>query len=340
MNQNYPFISALIVTYNESKYIERVLKSLIYQDYPFNLFEIIIVDGCSTDETVFIAKSLINKVFLNGGRIPKVTFLNNPKKILAAGWNIGIKNALGEYVIRIDAHAEAAANLLRLSVETILDVNTVCVGGKIITKATSERGKIITDILSSSFGVGNSSFRVSTKAGYADTAVYGLYRRDIFEIVGYFDESLIRNQDIELHSRIRKHGGKFYFNPDIITTYYSRDSIKKLLNQAFQNGYWNIIIYRVKKSKLSFRYFVPLFFFLFLLFSTFGGLLLYPIRVFEYGIIVLYFTLALIASLIKTNKISQVLVMPFLFFIFHMAYGIGSLYGFVSNITGANENTN
>ncbi len=332
MNREYPFISALLVTYNESRYIERSLKSLIFQNYPHDLFEIIIIDGGSTDDTLSLAKALIQILSEKNVKIPKIAFFNNPKKILAAGWNIGIKNAIGDYVIRLDAHAEAPPNFLRLSVETILNTKTVCVGGKLITKTIDEKGKMITYVLSSPFGVGNSLFRVSAKAGYADTAVYGLYTKDIFEKVGYFDESLLRNQDIELHSRIREYGGKFYFNPDIATFYYSRDTIKKMLSQAYLNGLWNMIILKKKMTKLSIRYFVPLLFFLFLVLSTFGGFFFNQIWLLEILVIVVYFTLALVASLNKTKKITQVVLLPLLFFIFHMTYGVGSLYGFILNI--------
>lgn len=330
--QSYPFVSALLVTYNEANYIEKALRSLIFQDYPKNLYEIIIVDGCSCDETIHLAKALIDKLSNAGEKIPKITFLTNPKKNLSAGWNIGIKKACGDYVTRIDAHAEAPSNFLCLSVKTILDVKTVCVGGRLITKAITERGKIIANVLSSPFGVGNSSFRVSTNAGYSDTAVYGLYRKEIFEIIGYFDESLLRNQDIELHSRIREHGGKFFFNPDIFTTYYSRDSIRKMLNQAYQNGLWNLIILKKKRNKLSVRYFVPLFFIIFIGLSTLGGLVLKSLWFFEAIVLILYFSLALIASIKKTHNISQVLRMPFLFLFFHLAYGAGSFRGLLSKI--------
>ena len=332
MIQTYPFVSALLVTYNEANYIEKSLRSLIFQEYPKDLYEIIIVDGGSCDETIPLAKTLINNLINDGEKLPKITFLTNPKKILSAGWNIGIRKACGEYVTRIDAHAEVSANFLSLSVETILGVKTVCVGGRLVTKAISERGKIVTNILSSPFGVGNSSFRVSAVAGYSDTAVYGLYRKEIFELVGYFDETLLRNQDIELHSRIREYGGKFYFNPAVVVTYYSRDSIRKMLHQAYQNGLWNLIILKKKRAKLSVRYFVPMFFVAFLGLSSFGGLLYNPLWFLEAIMLILYFFLALIASIKKTHNILHVLQMPFLFLFFHIAYGLGSFRGLLFKI--------
>lgn len=323
-----PFLSALLVTYNESQYIKKSLESLLDQNYPCNSYEIIIIDGGSTDDTVAQAKELIAEQ-LDGEDKVKVMFIENPKKILAAGWNLGIRNAKGEYVVRIDAHAIVQPNFLQLSVKTMMSVNAVCVGGKLITEANSETGEVIRDILSSPFGVGYSPFRTSNKAGYADTAVYGLYKRKIFEEVGYFDETLVRNQDIEMHSRIKRAGGKFYFNPAIVSTYYSRDTVNKMLKQAYGNGFWNLIIMKKNKAKLSIRHMIPFCFVLFLIITTLLGIAWWPIWVFEVAVLTLYFALAVVESVRKTKKIGRIIKMPFLFFALHIAYGSGSIAGLV-----------
>lgn len=326
-NTTLPFISSLLVTYNESKYIERALESLLVQDYPKDSYEIIIIDGGSTDDTISLAKRLTQNYIDNGESVPQVSYLENPNKILAAGWNIGIKAAKGEYVVRIDAHATANTSFIRLAVETMMDVDAACVGGKLITKASNETGEIIKDVLSSPFGVGNSSFRTSNETGYADTAVYGLYDKRIFDKVGYFDENLVRNQDIELHSRIKRADGKFYFEPKIESTYYSRDSVKKMIKQAFGNGLWNIVILKKNNAKLSLRHVVPFFFVLFLIVATLAGLYWRPAWHLECAMLILYLILALLASLERTQVFSRVIKMPGLFFLLHISYGFGSLVG-------------
>ncbi len=178
-----PFISALLVTKNEQEYVELALKSLIDQTYPKNKYEIIIVDGNSTDDTLKIVTQIKRQYQTE---VFSITVLNNPKQILASGWNIGIKASRGDYVVRIDAHARADADFLMMSMKTMLKTNASCVGGKLITKTLSGNNDTISKILSSPFGVGNSSFRVSDTAGYADTAVYGLYKKKVFEEVVHF----------------------------------------------------------------------------------------------------------------------------------------------------------
>lgn len=326
-DENLLFISVLLVTYNEEKYIERALGSLLSQDYPSENYEIIIIDGGSTDATLPIAKKTIEGRIKIGDSLPEVRFLNNPKKILAAGWNIGIQNARADYVIRIDAHAAVLPDFLRRNVETMMSVDAICVGGRLITHADDNRGEVIRDVLSSPFGVGNSSFRMSNRAGYADTVVYGLYKKEIFERVGYFDEKLVRNQDIEMHSRIKRLGEEFYFNPEIVSVYYSRSTVKKMLQQAYGNGLWNLIILRRNHAQLSLRHLVPLIFVCFVILSGVLGFFYSVIWTIESIVLLIYLIFAFVASIQKSRKLRRVLIMPALFFAFHICYGVGSLIG-------------
>ena len=326
----YPFVSALIVTRNEQTYIARALESLINQTYPKDKYEIIIVDGESTDNTLVIAEEIINQYKTDSFDI---RIINNPGHILASGWNLGIKNSLGDYVVRIDAHAEAFADFIERSVQTILSVpDAVCVGGKLITKSLDGDNNLVSMVLSSPFGVGNSSFRVSDKAGYADTAVYGLYKKELFERIGYFNEKYIRNQDIEFHSRVRSNQGKFYFNPEIRCIYYSRNTIRKMIKQAYGNGKWNMILMKHQMSALRLRHLVPFAFVLYLAASMILG---FRNRFFWYlsaGVILLHLLIGLIAATKKTNHLSEIIKMPFLFLLLHLTYGSGYLVGIFMKI--------
>lgn len=319
-----PFVTALLVTRNEKDYIKISLMSLINQTYPKECYEIIIVDGNSTDGTVGIINDIQEKYSTERFQI---RIKNNPNKILATGWNIGIKEAKGDYVVRIDAHATANEDFIEKSVETIQRVDATCVGGKLTSVSLNGEEDVISYVLSSPFGVGNSSFRVSETEGYVDTAVYGLYKKSVFEEVGYFDEQLVRSQDLEMHGRIRRNGGKFYFNPAIKSTYYTRNNVEKMLRQAYGNGKWNMVLLKRGGSSLSLRHLIPFAFVIFVFGFIVFGFITPWIWYLGTAVLILHLCLGIVFALRKTQKIVQVIKMPFLFILLHFSYGLGYFAG-------------
>jgi glycosyltransferase involved in cell wall biosynthesis len=340
MNE-YPFVTAMIVARNEEKYIQKCFKSLLQQNYPADKYEVLIIDGLSDDNTISIAKETEKKYaykFVDGRDEEfkvQVRYFDNPQMLLAAGWNMGIRKAKGDYVIRIDAHGYADQNFILKSVETIQEVNdAVCVGGLMRTEALTSKGELIAAVLSSPFGVGNSKFRYSQRAEYVDTVAFGLYRKEIFEQVGYFDESLARNQDNDMHRRIRESGGKFYLNPEIKSIYHPRENIKSMMKQGFNNGKWNIITFKRNPKSLSIRHLIPLFFVLGILGCAILGLINQFFWFLLCGVIIFYFILAFTFAFMSSKKLNEVLKITVLYFLLHISYGVGSLTSIFKNNYG------
>lgn len=67
---------------------------------------------------------------------------------------------------------------------------------------------------------------------------HAAYRREVFEEIGHYNESLARTEDNEIHYRMRKAGFKLRFCPDIISYQHTRSSLPKMLKQKYGNGYW------------------------------------------------------------------------------------------------------
>ncbi len=325
---NEVLITAMVVVRNEENYIKISLKSLLEQDFPSNKYEVIVVDGMSTDNTMQSIKQVLEEYQGN----TKVTILQNEKKLLASGWNMGIKNAKGTYVIRIDAHAKASKNFIQKSLETIekLPADVACVGGRLLSVSLEKEDKTISKVLSSPFGIGNSKFRYADKPQYVDTVAFGLYKKEIFEKVGYFDETLERNQDNNIHNRIRKAGFKFYFNPEIKSEYYVRNNLKKMLKQGFKNGKWNIVVFKQDKNSLSLRHLIP---FIFVLSIIGLAILSFINKIFLYLLeleLALYLVIGIIFAIKKTKNPFEILKMLLYFFLLHTSYGIGSLLSIFS----------
>ncbi len=95
--------------------------------------------------------------------------------------------------------------------------------------------------------------------GFVDTVPYGAYKRSLFNEVGLFNEDLKRNEDIELHQRVRDAGGQFYLTTSIKTTYFVRDSLKGLIDKSLGDGMWSMIADRKAPGALSAFKKVPLY---------------------------------------------------------------------------------
>ena len=250
MNENI-IVSIVMPVYNEEKYIDKCIQSLLLQDYPRNNMEWIFVDGNSTDKTV----ELINKYSLQYPHLIHV--YDNIRKIVPISMNIGIVNSKGKFIVRLDAHADYASDYISKCIYYLEHIDADNVGGVIETKSKGFIGNSIAKMLSSKFGVGNSQFRINGDNGYVDTVPFGAFKRDVFKKYGGYDERLVRNQDNELNYRIRKNGGKIYLSNDIHLSYYCRDSINGIAQMARKNGMWNIITMKLCPGSMGVRHFIP-----------------------------------------------------------------------------------
>lgn len=312
-------VSIIVPTYNEEKYIERCVDSLLKQDFNKSR-EILFVDGGSTDSTLEILQVYKEKY-------PElISVLHNPNKTAPHAMNIGIEQAEGRYIIRIDAHVEYPENYVSKCVYYLENTDADNVGGRVDTLAEGFVGKAISKMVSSKFGVGGSSFRTEEKSGYVDTVPFGAFRRELFEKIGGFNTELPRSEDNEFNARIRKHGGKVYLAADISSKYYCRDTVSGILKMGMQNGNALFRTMKIDKSAMSIRHFIP---FLFLLSLIVQPLLGIAMPFFRYTLAAemgLYLLLDLVFSFFSGESRYGV-VLIWLYPLFHIFYGAGSLAG-------------
>lgn len=316
-----PLITVIIPAYNEAEAIGRCLDSLAAQEYPLDRLEVIVADGGSRDGTRQAAAGYQEK-------LPRFRLLDNPGRTAPAALNLGIKAAQGEIVIRLDAHCFVPPDFISKNAAVLSQVPAEVVGGPITTVGRGYLGQAIALVLSSPFGVGDSYFRFAKTARYVDTLAFGACRRELFDRVGTFNERLTRNQDIEFNQRIRRAGGRIWLTPEIKSFYQCRSSLTAFIRQNWANGCWNIRTRRLAGQALSLRHFIPLVFVTSLLVLAGLGLFWLPAR-FLFGLeLALYFSAALAAAWIGTRDRGRrrfLPVLPFLFFVFHASYGLGSL---------------
>jgi succinoglycan biosynthesis protein ExoA len=263
---NVPFISVIMPIRNEAAYIERSLRSVLAQDYPPELMEILVADGMSEDATRDIIGKTIRKREIavrtrqqetTGPVLPVVQVIDNPGRIVPTAFNLALERARGEIIIRVDGHCEIQPDYVRRCVELLLQTGADNVGGLQAAVAKDIVGKAISLATCSPFGVGGAKFHYATQPGWVDTVYLGAYRREVFERLGGFDEELVRNQDDEFNFRLTQSGGKIWFDPSLKTEYYSRANFRRLWRQYFQYGFYKVRVIQKRGAVASWRHLVP-----------------------------------------------------------------------------------
>ena len=323
-----PKVSIIIPARNEEKFIKRCVESFLNCDYPGELIEVIVVDGMSEDRT----REIVTEI---SERDDRVLLVDNERKITPVAMNLGIKASKGGYIFFSGAHSEMPSDYVSKCIKHAIKSGADNVGGVMKTepRVKSAVGIAISKVLSSPLGVGGAKFRTGvSKPTEVDTVPFGCYKREVFDRIGYFNEKLVRNQDIEFNLRLKRAGGKIILFPDIKLTYYSRSTFKELWKNNFGNGFWVIAAKRYAKVPYSRRHLVPLAFVLFLLLGPIISLVASFFSFIYISLLAIYFVAVILFSLahaMETKRqdvfFASILTYPVL----HISYGVGSLLGFL-----------
>lgn len=221
-----PYISIIIPVKNGALLLPRCLESLKQQDYPPELFEVIISDGLSTDNTVEIALSYGAKV------------IKNEKGTVAPGRNIGFTASIGEIIVFTDDDCVMERSWLRNSVKYFKDQTIGGLTGPTITpEEDSHFSRAVGWIFSFMAG-----FNMSSHADKANKqeeifdipGCNAFYRRSVLMFVMPIDEGLLTAEDVELNYRVRKLGYKLLRVPDVVLYHYRRPTIRRLWKQFYR----------------------------------------------------------------------------------------------------------
>ena len=251
-------VTVVVPILNEEKYIKNFLDSLLNQDYPKETLEIILVDGCSTDSTPGIIELYADKYDF-------IRLIENKKRTVQYALNLGIQNATGEIIVRMDAHAFYAKDYISQCVWHLKNTDASNVGGPTVVKGKSKRQKIIAAAYGSPFALGGANHYKKSFEGYSDTVSWGCFRKDYLISIGMYDERLPRSEDDDLNYRIQKNGGKIYITPKVRSEYYPRDTFSKLFKQYFEYGVWKIAFIKKHNRPPRINQLIPMAFVLFLI---------------------------------------------------------------------------
>ncbi len=331
-----PKVSIIIPARNEEKFIKRCLESFLNCDYPGELIEVIVVDGMSEDRT----REIVTEI---SERDDRVLLVDNERKNHPVAMNLCIKASKGDYIFFSGAHSEMPSDYVSKCIKHAIESGADNVGGVVKTEPRfkSAVGIAISKVLSSPLGVGGAKFRTGvSKPTEVDTVPFGCYKREVFDRIGYFNEKLVRNQDIEFNLRLKRAGGKIILFPDIEFTYFARSTYKDLWRNSFWNGFWVIAGAKYAALPFSKRHLVPLAFVLFLLIGLLISLLascfsfIYISLLTIYLVVVILFSFAHAMQAKKKHVFFAAIVS---YPVLHISYGVGSLLGFLSFIFGGKK---
>ncbi len=190
-----PLISVIIPLYNCEKYIKDALDSIFKQNYP-NI-EVIVVNDGSTDHSLQIVEQF--------GKDITIIFQKNQGP--ASAKNTGIKQAKGSILAFLDSDDLWTDNHIQCMLPFLENDDSYdAVKGQTIKVKNFEDKSLQVGLPVSSYG--NNLYQISEKAYYQPVMASGLYKADIFDKIGLFDETMFQGEDIDWVNRFNSSAGK------------------------------------------------------------------------------------------------------------------------------------
>ena len=317
-------VSVIVPMRNERSNVDPFVSDLAAQDFEGEL-EVLVADGASEDGSIERLREAARDAGL------PLQVIDNAAGWVSPGLNACIRAARGDLIVRLDCHSRYPHDYLRRCAEASEQTGAWNVGGRLVPAGTSTIERAVACAMDSPFGgIGwtrfNGDDRVET-----DTVTFGAFRREVFERVGLFDETLVRNQDDEFNMRLRAAGGTIVLDPAITIAYRPRGSFGGVWRQYFEYGLWKVPVMLKHRRIATLRGVVPLVFVL----GT-GGLLvaaprsrparrLLTAESLAYGSLAAFFA----ADGVRRRRESLTLVPAVLavFPTFHLGFGSGQLAG-------------
>jgi succinoglycan biosynthesis protein ExoA len=231
-------VSVLVPVRNEATGIRAAAETMLAQRFPGRL-EFLFMDGRSEDATRAILEELARED-------DRIRVLDNPGRGIPEALNIGLRQARGRFVARMDAHALYPPGYLATGVSRLERGGAAYVTGPQVPHGVDPGSRRISLALASPLGAGGAGFRrelaeeTETDAGFT-----GLWRRETLERLGGWREDWLVNEDGELAARLRKDGGRIVCVPEMAALYVPRRTLRALARQ-----YWRYGQYRAKTCRL------------------------------------------------------------------------------------------
>ncbi|MBX4205909.1 glycosyltransferase [Candidatus Microgenomates bacterium] len=210
-----PYFSIIIPCLNEEKYLPKLLNNLTKQS--FSDFEVIVVDGNSSDKTVKEANKFKKKLNLK--------IISTDIRNVSFQRNLGAKNSKADILIFFDADTKIPKTFLKKIYQTFENENPDCVNSWVKTTSKLETDKAI--------AVGtNALFELSKFFGIpASIGAFIAIKKSVFNKIRGFNQNLKFAEDSDLTQKVVKHN----FNYIILRSTYYYYSLRRYKKEGTIN---------------------------------------------------------------------------------------------------------
>ena len=187
-NADRPLVSVVIPCYRQAHFLREAIESVLAQSYPH--FELVVVDDGSSDNTAAIA-----------GRYPGVHYIRQENAGLSGARNTGLRHSLGKYLVFLDADDRLLANALEAGLQCFMshpECAFVYGYGRVMEVDGSWAPGAPPQHVE-----GDYYLALLRNSPIASPGCV-MYRREIFELLDAFDNSLSPAADYELYYRIAR----------------------------------------------------------------------------------------------------------------------------------------
>jgi glycosyltransferase involved in cell wall biosynthesis len=185
---------------NGAATIREAIESIIAQDYPHHVMEVIFVDDGSEDDTLSLINSYVSKMDM------PVKVFHHEWRGLGASRNIAVDNASGKYLVWVDGDMVLSKNFIRKLVD-FMDMHPKI--GIAKGKQALEPGKNIVATLETYARAASRMVDYESQKMHAKSLGTGgaIYRTDVLRRVGCFDENLKGyGEDFDIEIRVKAAG--------------------------------------------------------------------------------------------------------------------------------------
>ena len=324
-----PQVSIIVPCYNERYTITSLLEALRKQTIGADQFEVVVADGMSSDGT---RETL--QAYADEHSSFDLHLLDNPSRSIPAALNKAVDGSVGRVIVRMDAHSLPRTDYVERCLEVLRETGAANVGGVWEIRPLGQRwlARGIAAAAAHLLGAGGARYRIGGSAGEVDTVPFGAFPREWLERVGPFNESLLTNEDYEFNLRIRRAGGRVWFDPSIRSIYFARDNLPSLARQYARYGYWKSQMVRLYPSSIRLRQILAPLFVLTAFVLLIAGMIWYWSWVLLGGILLIYgVTLTLTGILQAAVRRDPALAIgvPLALLVIHWSWGAAFLWGMI-----------